>query len=395
MIISVQTEGHKLDANRWTLAEDCAHWLSTEDIEAGRRELRERIERLQKWFLKKRLAWRRTVLGLTVFFVCSVGWSGLLCYIVGVRQSVVALGITIFALCSLPVAKNFPRFVQQLPIKWSRRAPFNDEKLEKLREYLDTLADSERIVTTIGHREIERDILRKDWALLYLTTTAKLHALPILTGVDITLESYAEGLFVERPLLPPAISETPKITSVNVYVDQRTSNMTVVQNVEINLVRTYYHFITRLRKTFDEAQASVEVPTPDQKLGRKRPVRWPCEFEDADYEIRLFKFKETPIPGLARIEPDEIEKYAIVIDGARRHWQKNSGTSIEKLAVMLGDIVEKATGCHAGLNKTHSVAWIRSVIGGTGEYAFVRTSFSAIQIDPSEFKYIQYQLLLE
>ena len=110
------------------------------------------------------------------------------------------------------------------------------------------------------------------------------------------------------------------MTYMDVYVDRRTSNMSVNQHVELTVLHTYYEFITRLRNDFAETQVPAVVSTTDQKMPRKRLARWPCEFGTEDYELRLFKFKTMQLPGLDRIEPHEIEKYVVVIDGARRHW---------------------------------------------------------------------------
>lgn len=383
-----------MNAIYWSLADDCAHWLCPGDLDAGRRELRAAIAEFETWFLRARLRWKQVRIGAGAFFTTSALALVLQYNAAGISTIDTTACAVAFALAVWAATWKLPRLIQQLSINWVKHHPFNCPKIEKLRNYLNFLANSERPLTAKDGTLVARDILRKEWALLFLTSNAKLHALPIFSDIDTELDSYPDGLFVERPTMLPANVAPNQAPIINLYVDQRASNLTLNHNVDQSALHTHYHFITQLRQDFSATDMPPQTGSTDQTSRTKKNVRWPCEFEKDDYELRLYKFERISLLDGKMIDSHKMQKFVIAIDGARSHWSRNAKMSIDELAEILGALVAKKTDGFAGLNRSLSVSWIKSVIGGTGEYAFVKTAFYAIQNDPDEFKDAQYSLLL-
>jgi hypothetical protein len=80
---------------------------------------------------------------------------------------------------------------------------------------------------------------------------------------------------------------------------------------------------------------------------------------------------------------------------ARRIWLADPTKDIALVATAIGKMVKSNTDGWAGLQRSNSIDWIKSVISGTGNYAFVKEAFKAISYDPAEYDNAQYRLLLE
>ena len=124
-------------------------------------------------------------------------------------------------------------------------------------------------------------------------------------------------------------------------------------------------------------------------------VRWPCVFEENDFQIRLKIFSGKVLRGMAKVQPHQIEKYVIAVVSARRIWMANPHEDITDLAEAIGKLVKANSDGWAGLRKSDSTAWIKALIGGTGNYAFVKEVFNAISYDPAGHDDAQYRLILQ
>lgn len=124
--------------------------------------------------------------------------------------------------------------------------------------------------------------------------------------------------------------------------------------------------------------------------------RWPCAFDDTDFGIRLRIFEDSALcQARPSVKSHQIKKYVIAILLARRLWLNDPRMEIVDVATAIGGKVASNTDGYAGLNSSNSIQWIKSVIGGTGEYANVKTAFTDISYDPAEHGDEQYCLLLQ
>jgi hypothetical protein len=282
-----------------------------------------------------------------------------------------------------------PDIAQMLPVDWSKIGAFNDPLLENPKGYLRDQATLKGDLLTQDGKFADRNILLSPWALLYLTNNCDLYALPRLIGPRGSVQRYPAGLALRRPVEPNVTSVHASATQLNVYVDQRS---TITTHVSLTEVLNHYHFVTQIRKDvarYAKPPKSVKKET-DQRKGKSR---WPCAFGNDEYEGRLLIFKRDILPKHDKVESHQIDKYVAVIDGARAHWTNHPRTSIENLAAKLGSIIAKRTNGSVGLGESDSPAWIRSLIGGTGQYAFVRELFESDKCAPQQSEPVQYRLI--
>lgn len=167
-----------MEAGKWSIADDCAHWLRSDALDAGRRELRESIADLEQWFIVQRRSWQKVKIVTTTVFVISASLALLVVASQGTEDSDIAIAIGAVAFMLWALAWNFPRILQQYPFRWEGRRPFSDPRIERLREYFRYLVDQDRRLFTIDGRPVDAGILKQEWALLYLTGIEELYTLP-------------------------------------------------------------------------------------------------------------------------------------------------------------------------------------------------------------------------
>jgi hypothetical protein len=216
---------------RWSVTDACAYSLCQEDIETGQQAVERRVADLRVYALKWLLRWQKVKLGSVGASVGCTLWSIWHCYVVGIANSWPQIGATAVFWCPSAWLKNTPSFLQQLPIQWHQRAPFNDPKLQPLRTHLLALADSRQGLATNDGTLINREILRSAWALLFLTTDPELHALPVIADGRADLVRYPGGLFVERSDTSSGKSARRGSVDMVVNLDQRTYHTAVSHQV--------------------------------------------------------------------------------------------------------------------------------------------------------------------
>jgi hypothetical protein len=380
---------------KWGLIDDCANWLRPGDIEAGRTELKSRITALQDYFDLQYTRWQWVKVATFALSVASAGYAALNIAIEGFAESSFEIAWAATGFAAAAVTWNLPSIMQQLPRSWGYLSALDDEALQPLRNYLRQLADSDRRIVTEKGATIDHAILKSYCALLYLTEIDELYELPMLVSKGIRVKNYTDRLLVERPPLPPVCVRDDRLQQLHFHIDNRSIAITVNQQVDTTEVHNHFEFVTRLREDVASVPPrnaqSPEFGATNHDVQR----RWPCRFESDDYEIRLLIFRTEVLAKLKQVKSHQFQKYVAAIDGARKHWQEDPTLNIDELANKLGPIVAKSSNGHSGLNKSASVAWIRSLIGGHGKYAFVKESFEAIQYDPEQYQAVQYRMLSE
>jgi hypothetical protein len=384
-----------LDSDKWDIIDDYAFKRSPDDIEAGREERRQSFAKFEQASASLSILWQDAkywsgLAGIAAFIV-SIVW------LVSVRlfgsdanyagDIVIRIDCVAFAIIALVFYA--PDIAQMLPVDWNKIGPFNDPLLENPKGYLRDQATLKGDLFTQDGKFADRNILLRPWALLFLTNNCDLYALPRMNGPRGTVLRYAAGLALRRPVVPTVTNVHANATQLNLYVDQRT---TVTTYVSLTEVLNHYHFVTQIRK---DVARYAKPPKSEKKETdpRKGKSRWPCAFDVDEYEGRLLIFKRDILPKHDKVESHQIDKYVAAIDGARAHWAKHARTPIAKLAAKLGPIIAKRTNGSVGLGESDSPAWIRSLIGGTGQYAFVRELFESDKCAPQQSDPVQYRLI--
>lgn len=380
---------------KWGLIEDCAHWLQPGNIEAGRIELKSRIGAFEEYCENRYAHWQKAKIAALCLSLTSLGYAAYSVASLGLAQSEFEIGWASLAFLATAVTWNLPSILQQLPASWSRFRVFDGEAVQPLRDYLGQLANSDRRISTAKGEVVNHEIFKSDWALLYLTNVLELYALPRLASSSIWMKRYEDELLIEMPSILPVIAETEQTEQVHFHFNQQLITVTLSQQVDVTEVHNHFEFVTRVREqASSKAPPNTETPEPEEtspEVGK----RWPCRFENDDYEIRLLIFRTKALPKLDQVKPNHYQKYIAAIDGARKHWQEDPNIGVQDLAEKLGPLVAKSSNTFAGLNESQSVSWIRSLIGGYGKYGFVREAFEAIQYDPEQYQAVQYRLLSE
>jgi hypothetical protein len=380
---------------KWPLTDDCANWLKPGNIEAGRIDLESRIATLKEHFEVRYAWWQKAKVATFCLSLTSACYAAYSVTSHELQGNNFAIGWASAGFAAAAVTWNLPSLLQQLPKAWSRPRVFADEALQPLREYLHQLAKSGRSIVTAKGEAVDRAILESDWALLYLTNAPDLKGLPRSIGSGIWIKRYADELLVERPSLPAVVNRDEKPQQVHVHIDNRSIAITINQWVDVTDVHNHFEFVTRLRENV-AAHPTRNAETPKSEAAiNDAQKRWPCRFETDDYEIRLLIFRTEVLIRLKQVKSHQFQKYVAAIDGARKYWMNDPTLKIDDLADKLGPIVAKSSNGYAGLNKSASVAWIRSLIGGHGKYAFVKESFEAIQYDAEQYEAVQYRMLSE
>jgi hypothetical protein len=380
---------------KWELIDDCANWLQSGNIEAGRIELKSRASVLQQYFETQYARWQQAKVATFAFSAASLGYAAYSVTARGLAASSFEIAWAAAGFAATAVAWNLPSILQQLPKSWGHPNVFGDAALEPLKTYLSQLADSDRRIVSVKGEAIDRAILKSDWALLYLTDADEFQALPRLVGKGIWIKHYSSRLLVEKPPLLRALDRREKVQQVHFHLDNRSIAITINQQLDVTEVHNHFEFVTRLREN------AAPIPSRNVQMPASKPTppnflkRWPCTFDDDDYEIRLLIFRTETLPKLTQVKSHQFQKYVVAIDGARKYWLEDQNLTIDKLAEKLGSLVAKSSDKYAGLNQSASVAWIRSLISGQGKYAFVKESFEAIQYDPEQYQAVQYRMLSE
>jgi hypothetical protein len=384
-----------LDSEKWSIREDCANWLCSGNIHAGHSERKRLIAALQKYSEIRYVRWQKAKMATSALSLSSACYAAYRLVSAGIAESTLEIGWASIAFAAASVTWNLPSILQQLPENWRCLRVFDDEALQPLRHYLRQLTNSDRKLVTTKGEVVDRAILNSDWALLYLTDVTELYDLPRLASNGILMKRYRSELLVEMSPAPPTIAETEKTDHVHLHFNHQSIAATLSQLLDVSEVHNHFELVTRLREEVT-ADAARDINTTECEVpSSESSNRWPCRFENDDYEIRLLKFRSEVLPKLDKVKPHLFQKYVAAIDGARNHWLDDPNIGVDDLAVKLGPLVAKSSDEFAGLNRSQSVAWIRSLISGYGKYAFVRETFEAIQYDPEQYQDVQYRLLSE
>jgi hypothetical protein len=384
-----------LKMEKWGLIDDCAHWLQPGNIETGRIEMKSRIEAFQGYCENRYASWQKAKVATLCLYLASLSYVAYRAASHGVAQSEFGISWASFAFAATALTWNFPSILQQLPTSWNHLRVFDNESLQPLRDYLRHLANSDRRISTSTGEVVNREIFNTDWALLYLTSATELNSLPRLVSSGIWMKHYHGEFLVEKPPALIAISEPKDTEQVHIHFNQQLISIKLSQLMDVTEVHNHFEFVTRVREqAMSKAPPNTETLEPEV-TSPKGGKRWPCRFENDDYEIRLLIFRTKVLPKLDKVKPHHYQKYVAAIDGARKHWLEDPTIGVQDLAEKLGPLVAKSSNTFAGLNESQSVSWIRSLIGGYGKYGFVREAFEAIQYDPEQYQDVQYRLLSE
>ena len=300
-----------------------------------------------------------------------------------------------------------PVWVQNSIFAWGSRFPLNARPLAPLREYLAAAAASSTPLHDLEGNVVAPEFLRNPWAVLLFSEREEIRRLPTVGAQRLRRVRYGQLLLAEMPTALALQGATPPDTNrqaspVTIVIDrsvtnidQRRQRLTLEQRNTNVQTTNHFEFVTRI-----SAQAADMARSPingeiDASNGVHSVVRWPCVFEDDDFQIRLKIFSGKDLRGLAKVQPHQIEKYVIVIVSARRIWMTNPHEDITDLAETIGKLVKANSDGWTGLRKSDSTAWIKALIGGTGNYAFVKEVFNAISYDPAGHDDAQYRLILQ
>ncbi len=302
------------------------------------------------------------------------------------------------------LCEAIPVLVQNSIFDWSSRTPLNDSRLAPLKAYLEHAAKAPQLLHDQDGNAVAPEFLLSPWAVLLFSEKAIMRQLPTSGSKGLRRVRYAKWLMADRPPaapVPQAASGSSAPVTVMVdrsvtNIDQRTQTLTIAQHNTIHQTSNHFEFVTRIAAQAD-AVAGVPIDhareDADSALAEER---WPCQFDDTDFHIRLKIFEATALCNARpSVKPFQIKKYVIAILSARRFWLADPHEDIADVAEKVGKLIASNTDGWAGLQQSNSTGWIKSVIGGTGNYAFVRAAFTEISYDPAEHDDAQYRLLLQ
>lgn len=386
---------------RWSIFEDLANQHCPHDIRRGRAQIREDLafceDWIERWITRlNRIRWSAIAVFATSVAAMVASAFGL--WPSGPWFTVTAGSVLVWGLC---VAA--PAWLQTPFLGWSKRFPLNDERLGVLKAYLSAAAASTEPLHDHDGNAVASDFLMNPWAVLLFSEREEIRQLPTFGLKGLQRVRYAKWLSTDRPFA----NELPQVTgsaapSVTILfdrsvtnIDQRNQHLTVEQRSTTIQTNNHFHFITQISAQADAmARRAPEEGRTEHGAGPTK-VRWPCAFEDADFLIRLKIFEAKALCSAKEtVEPNQIKKYVIAVLAARRIWLADPTEDIALVATAIGKLVKSNTDGWAGLQKSNSIDWIKSVISGTGNYAFVKEVFRAISYDPAEYDDAQYRLLL-
>ena len=280
----------------------------------------------------------------------------------------------------------------------------NDERLAPLKAYLAAAAMKPDPLHDHDGNVVAVEFLRNPWAVLLFSEREEIRRLPTTGSNGLRRVRYAKWLVADRPTamaLPESIdSAAPPVTIVVdrsiMNIDQRTQHLTIEQHNTTHQTTNHFEFVTRISAQVDAMAGRPSDEMQDEPVDGSVEDRWPCKFDEADFSIRLKIFGASALcKARPTVKPHQIMKYVIAVLAARRIWLANPHEDIVVVAGKIGKLIKSNTDGWAGLQHSHSTDWIKPVIGGTGNYAFVKEVFNAISYDPAEHDDAQYRLLLQ
>ncbi|GGI87049.1 hypothetical protein GCM10007973_24360 [Polymorphobacter multimanifer] len=386
---------------RWSIFEDLANQHCPDDIRRGRAQIRDELAVCEAWIERwttrlnriRRIAIAVVATSIAVMVANAFGlWPS------GPWLTVAAGSVLVWGIC---VAA--PVWLQMPFLGWSKRFPLSDERLDALKAYLSAAAASTEPLHAHDGNAVASDFLMNPWAVLLFSEREEIRQLPTFGSKGLRRVRYAKWLTTDRPFaneLPQVMgTAAPPVTilldrSVT-NIDRRTQHLTVEQRSTTIQTNNHFQFITQISAQADAMARRAPEDGRTEHDASPAKVRWPCTFEDADFLIRLQIFETTALcEAKQRVEPHQIKKYVIAVLTARRLWLANPTKDIASVAEEIGELVKSNTDGWAGLRKSDSIDWIKPVISGTGNYAFVKEVFSAISYDTAEYDNAQYRLLL-
>jgi hypothetical protein len=300
------------------------------------------------------------------------------------------------------LTEYLPVLVQRTNFHRSKQSPLNDERLAPLRSYLEQAANAPGRICDQDGNPVSREFLLNPWAVLFFSERKEMRQLATVGSKGVMRARHPDWLVTSCPQTK-VMQEGPENRSLPVTIivdrsvtniDQRTQNLTITQHNTTHQTSNHVEFVTRLA-----AQAATTAGDPsgdarDEPGGKLVDVRWPCAFDEADFEIRLRIFKRTEFSKVKpAIKPHLVKKYVIAIEQARTIWMLTPSKDIRTVAERVGEMVAKGSNGYSGLTNKQSVDWIRALIAGTGTYKHLKEVFTEISYDPAEYGDEQYRLL--
>lgn len=386
----------------WTILDDLAFQLCPEDIPRGREQIRDALADCERW-IDRRIEWLKRICWTAIAtFMSSLAAMSASAFDLWPSDwtSDILIGgsALVWGLCvAMPV------WVQKATIDWSSRAPLNDGRLAPLKAYLEQAAKNRQPLHDKDGNPVKPNFLLNPWAVLLFSEREEIRRLPTTGSKGGRRVRHAQWLRVEKPpvsALPQIEKDDPAPLTIIVdrsvtKIDRRTQNLTIAQHNTTYQTSNHFEFVTRIAAQADAVAGGVAINEREDAESVPTEDRWPCVFDDRDFDIRLEIFEATALcKARPSVKPYQIRKYVTAVLSARRIWLVNPHKDIADVAQELGSLIASNTDGWAGLGKSHSIDWIKSVIGGTGNYAFVRQVFTEISYDPAEHDDPQYRLLL-
>lgn len=388
--------------NSWTILDDLAFQLCPEDIPRGREQIRDALADCERW-IDRRIKWlnriRWTAIGTFMSSLATISASAIDLWPSDWTSDILIGGSAlVWGLCvAMPV------WIQKATFDWSSRAPLNDSRLAPLKAYLEQAAKAREPLHDQDGNAVKPDFLLTPWAVLLFSEREEIRRLPTTGSKGLRRVRHAKWLKVEKPhvtALPQIEEDDPAPLTIMVdrsvtNIDRRTQNVTIAQHNTTYQTSNHFEFVSRIAAQADAVAGGAAINEREDAESIAIEERWPCVFDDRDFDIRLEIFEANALcKARPSVKPHQIRKYVIAVLSARRIWLANPQKDIADVAEELGVLIASNTNGMAGLGKTHSIDWIKSVIGGTGNYAFVRRVFAEISYDPAEYDDPQYRLLL-
>jgi hypothetical protein len=358
-------------ANSWTIFDDLADQRCPDDLLQGRAQIRAALADCEHW-IDRRIKWLSKASWMTgAASVSSLGIAAITDLSDGP-----ALATTAFFAGAFILLRRAPLLVQTRFLDWSSRPPLNDPKLRPLRDYLDRASGMLEPLHDQDGNAVEKEFLQNPWAVLLFSEREEIRQLPTRGSKGRIRVRYPKWLTVSRSS-PQVLSEAPAHGTPPAPTDPDHGNADIDQREKVSPVAA-------------SPLANASEPTGSSSSKE----RWPCAFDDTDFEIRLRIFKDTEFVKVKpAIKPHLVKKYVIAIEQARTIWMLTPSAHISAVAEEVGTLVAKGTNGYSGLTNKQSVDWIRPLIAGTGKYKHLKEVFAEISYDPAEYGDGQYRLL--
>lgn len=268
-----------------------------------------------------------------------------------------------------------------------------DPGLAPIKNYLKRCASGTISVFDEKGAKVDQSTFASPWAILLMSSHRRFRGIRLIGAT----RPYPNPLAVERPKGAQPLATEVLHPIVNLLIDQRRTVVAIDQSINIAVRQQYLHFVAEFRRDV------AAMATPAQGGGNSfdvqgdSPVHWPCQFEQTDFDIRFRIFSENVLPTEPKVQSGQLKKYQIAVGYARVLWFKEPKKTIAEMSDDLGKLIAGKTDGWAGLrSKSSSTAWIKSVISGTGEYAFIKERMLAIEYDLAGYDGVQledYRLL--